>query len=154
MCERNSDFSMKKGKETGSGSSSGEGASKPTMQEKREAVARSATVDGLKEEISGFLASVERCAELEVEESVSELRCLGRINELALEKVSNLANTVEEMKEFQEAMRTKHEQWKPVFEEIDVMHATVEDLEKVVDSLDAYSLRLEERARQVQEGRS
>ncbi len=82
--------------------------------------------------------------------TLDEFGLLERLNHLAAAKYSELADTASGLESFLESAKAKYGELACFLGEIDDIHASVGALEAVVAQLDAYTKRLEARAREIE----
>jgi chaperonin cofactor prefoldin len=81
---------------------------------------------------------------LDLENSLDELKCLKDLNHLSVAKVDNINSTAEHLEKFQNGVQTRIEAMRPALCEINYLYEVVSALEETADSLDRYSRRLED----------
>mmetsp|Transcript_16042 Transcript_16042/g.18152 ORF Transcript_16042/g.18152 Transcript_16042/m.18152 type:complete len:226 (-) Transcript_16042:1196-1873(-) len=100
----------------------------------------------LKTETADMFEKLGDYAKLEVEGSLSELKCLEQMNRVTAAKYSEMLSTAEGLKAFQEGLFKKYDELSPVFAEIDKLEKSVLEFERITELLDQYSKRLDEKS--------
>lgn len=100
----------------------------------------------LPKDVKQMLEKVSEYATLELNGTLSELKCLEQMNRVTAEKYGEFLSVTEGLGALKGQFKEKYKELQPVFKEIEDMDNAVTDLEKATDVLDAYSKRLEEKA--------
>eukprot|EP01089_Gocevia_fonbrunei_P020131 TRINITY_DN7392_c0_g1_i1.p1 TRINITY_DN7392_c0_g1~~TRINITY_DN7392_c0_g1_i1.p1 ORF type:complete len:165 (+),score=39.42 TRINITY_DN7392_c0_g1_i1:39-533(+) len=78
-----------------------------------------------------------------------DYKLLEKMNQRTKVKYAGMTHTTVEMTEFMKTMQQKYESFTPHLQQIDEIDQNVAELEKVVMMLDAYTLKLEDKFKQV-----
>mmetsp|Transcript_16023 Transcript_16023/g.30984 ORF Transcript_16023/g.30984 Transcript_16023/m.30984 type:complete len:248 (-) Transcript_16023:251-994(-) len=118
----------------------------PIDAKKEASVSYGTNPQSLEQDMASFFNKVDTYAKLELQDTLSDFECLEQMNRVSYAKYGELASTLGGLSELQKDLQEKFEEMQPVLEEVDRMHATVIDLERVVEHLEKYSERLVQKA--------
>ena len=94
--------------------------------------------------------NVAKALQAEFKPTILEYQVLARMNKVASENYSNMADFASGIAVFVDSLKKKNASLIPVAEKIDEMESQVDQMEAIVQQLDIYSRNLETRARTLQ----